>query len=168
MLVADVVSRLSRADVENETSRRSAKVLDREIKIITDESTAPAQELEINEYEYSLEQELQKAHGLADKGEFNESKKILLKLAKAETQHIKAWAQYLLAKCLFDQYQLPSSLHACQLIFLEKLGPPDLVERAEALLSSINDGINYQIEKCKEHIKPSFYCKQLLKKDHKL
>ena len=164
MLVADVVSRLSRADVENETSRRSANVLDRDIQIIAEKSIAPAQELEINEDEYSLEQELQKAHGLADKGAFNESKKILLKLAKAETSHIKAWAQYLIAKCLFDQYQLPSSLHACQLIFLEKLGPPDLMERAEALLSSINDGINYQIEKCAEHIKPSFYCKQLLKK----
>jgi len=98
ILVAVVVSRLSRADVENKTNRRPANVLEREIKVITKNSTAAAQEPEINEDEYSLEQELQKAHVLADTGAFNESKKILLKLTKTETHHIKAWAQYLIAK----------------------------------------------------------------------
>ncbi len=164
MLVANVVSRLSRADVENETNRRPDNILNKELQDTLVNSTIKQWGLEISEDTCSFEQELQKAHDLADKGAFNEAKKILLKLAKAETHHIKAWAQYLIAKCLFDQYQLRSSLHVCQLIFREKLGPPDLKERAESLLASINDGINYQIEFCAGHIKPSFYCKQLLKK----
>ncbi|MCP9817457.1 hypothetical protein KBY76_12430 [Synechococcus sp. GreenBA-s] len=163
-LVADVVSRLSRADVENEAKYRSPDVKPRGLQATPIFSAEKAQGPETSEDVYSLEQDLQKAHGLADTGAFNEAKRILLKLAKAKTAHIRAWAQYLIAKCLFDQYQLISSLHACQLIALDNLGPPDLMERAADLLTTIEDGINYQIEKCAEHIKPSFYRKQLLKK----
>jgi hypothetical protein len=162
-LVANVVSRLSRAEVESDMNSRSDRRPDSELQAIARSNTALEQGLEKSKDTSSLERELKKAHRLADKGAFNESKKILLRLVKAETHHIKAWARYLIAKCLFDQYQLRASLYACQLIFQENVGPPDLKEKAEALLASINDGINYQIEVCVDHIKPSFYRKQILK-----
>ena len=163
MLVAEITSRLSRADVENAKTSQSTINPDHE-QNLTEDGENKIKIPKTGEDVAALEQELQKAHKLADAGAFNESKRLLLKLAKAESAHVKAWAQYLLAKCLFDQYQLKPALHACQLMHHNNIGLPDLMEKAESLLSSINDGLNYHIEICANHIKPSFYRKQLLKK----
>lgn len=162
--VADVVSRLSRADVEYDMNHGIGYSLNE--KLLTTPEPIPGSSCASapSESYHFYEHELQRAHHLADSGAFNESKKILLKLAKSPAAHVRAWAKYLIAKCLFDQYQLMSSLHACHQTLLDKSAPPDLLEKAGDLLLSIDDGINYQTEICAKHIKTTFYCKQLLKK----
>lgn len=162
-VLAEVVSRISRADIEVGSHMAMANATSGEAPPASYNHAVSHQLVDSYLDDHHLELDLGRAHKLVDAGAFQESKKILLRLSKAKQEHIKAWALYLLAKCLYDQHQLTSSLFLCQQIIQKRLAPRDLVDRAEELLLTINDGITYQIEICADHIKPSFYCKQLLK-----
>ncbi len=107
---------------------------------------------------------LERAHSLADAGRFEDAKRILVKLQYSDLIHIKYWAKYLLAKCLYDQYQLVSASKICQGILNQGECPKDLLLTAEELNLAIEDGVSYQSEICSNHIKPSFYHRQLLRK----
>jgi hypothetical protein len=107
---------------------------------------------------------LERAHSLADSGRFEDAKRILVKLQSSDAIHIKYWAKYLLAKCLYDQYQLISASKICQDILKLRECPRDLLHNTAELNLAIEDGVSYQSEICSNHIKPSFYHRQLLRK----
>jgi hypothetical protein len=160
--LSEAISRLSRAEIESrQPLPGSSEYANQPTQKTVNTNTSQLASRE--EQDFLLISEIEKAHQLADQGAFLESKKILVKIIKAETSHIRAWSQYWLAKCLYDQYQLISSLFICQNIIQEELAPCDLLDLAKDLHASIIDGINYQVEICSGHIKPSFYCKQLLR-----
>ncbi|WP_254965109.1 MULTISPECIES: hypothetical protein [unclassified Cyanobium] len=160
--LANIVSRLSRAEIDLKPLGANPYLID----ILTSGDSKHIQNEDISgaaDDQSDLEPELEEAHRLCDSGDFIKAKRILVKLVKSKQMHISSWAQYFLGKCLYDQYQLVAALSTCQNLLSAEAAPFDVVARAQELMRSIQDGLNYQVETCSSHIKPSFYHKQLLK-----